>query len=269
MIMRFLGFLVLVAIVGVVAYVGCGPRGQVAKDQLLEQLDKRLGEMNVQRKNIELKQEGLRKQVNGLRERRITAEVKLELLAEKKKKSEAALNEVKGQIEQLSQLITEANATESKTLERNGKTYTAADLQKAADEKAAAFRAAKTQSESTASGYSVLESSVAFLKKQEAEAGKLMEELAAKIAQIDDKKYAVDAVRDNADFISGENKSINSELQALSKDIEKLGVDVEAALRIESSKQSELTKSESVADELLSTPTDLDSTQKMLEDLLK
>jgi chromosome segregation ATPase len=268
--MRFLGFLVLVAVIGLVAYIGCGPRGQVAMDQIADQLDKRLGAMNVQRKAIENKRNELQKQVSGLRERRITAEVKLDLLAEKKKKSEAALNEVKSQIEQLSELIKEANATETKTLDRNGKTYTAADLQAAANEKASAYKSAKAKFDSTVNGYNVLESSVAFLRNQETEATKLMNELTAKIAEIDDQKYAVDAVRENADFVTGENKSINANLEALTKDIEKLGIDVEAALRIESSKQSELTKSESVADELLSAaPTDLDSTQKMLEDLLK
>jgi chromosome segregation ATPase len=267
--MRFVGLLGLVAFVAIGAYVGCGPRGQVAMDKITDRLDRALGEMTIQRKNIENKQTELRKQLETVKEQRIKSEVKLELLADKKQKLESVLNEVKGKIEQVNDLLKEANSSESKSIARNGKTYSANDLQNAANEVAMRFRNEKAQLDATIAGHNALEASVAFLKKQEAEAARLMNELGIKISEIDAKKIAVDAVRDNSEFIAGDNKSISANLEALTKDIEKLGIDVETALRIETSKMNEIAKTDSVADDLLSQPPDLDATQKMLEDLLK
>jgi DNA repair exonuclease SbcCD ATPase subunit len=266
--MKFLGLVMLVAVVGLIAYVGCGPRGQVAMDEITKRLDKALGELNVKRKEIENKQAELQAQLSELSEKRVQGQVRLELLAEKKQKSDEALTAIKAKVAQVAELVKEANASESKSITRNGKSYSAADLQTAAKEVADALQAEDAKNKANLAGHNALKQSVDFLVKQEAQAKDLMSKLASKISEIDAKKIAVDAVRENT-ILAGDNKSIGSNLEQLSKEIENLGVDVEAALRIETEKMEQMSQQSSVADELLSAPADLDSTQKMLEDLLK
>lgn len=266
--MKFLGLVVLVGVIGLVAYVGCGPRGQVAMDEITKRLDKALGELNVKRKEIENKQRELQTQLSELSEKRVQGQVRLELLTEKKQKSEEALTVIKSKVAQVAELVKQANASETKTVSRNGKEYTAADLQAAAKEVADALQSEDAKSKANLAGYNALKQSVDFLVAQEKQAKELMGKLASKISEIDAKKIAVDAVRENT-ILAGDNKSIGSGLEQLSKEIENLGVDVEAALRIETEKMNQMSQQNSVADELLSAPADLDSTQKMLEDLLK
>jgi DNA repair exonuclease SbcCD ATPase subunit len=267
--MKFLGLLMLVAVVGLVAYVGCGTRAEVAMDQITKRLDKALGELNIKRKEIEKKQGELQAQLAELSEKRVQGQVRLELLQEKKKNSDEALASVRSKVQQVAELVKEANASESKKITRNGKDYTAADLQAAAKEVADALQSEEAKSKANLAGYNALKSSVDFLVAQEKQAKDLMGKLASKISEIDAKKIAVDAVRENT-ILAGDNKSIGSGLEQLSKEIENLGIEVEAALRIETEKMDSLSSSNSVADELLSAPpADLDATQKMLEDLLK
>lgn len=261
-----LGLLIVGIAVG--TYAGCGPQAGVAKDKIMDQVNKALGELNVKRKAIEQKQAGLRDKLDILKKNRYTTEARLELLTEKKQKSEAALESIKSKITQLQALVQEVKTSESESIERNGKTYSAADLQAAAEEVASSYKSEQAKLASLVSSFNALDASVNFLKKQEETSSRLMRELEQKISEIDAKKVAVDAVRDN-NAIAGDNKSISESLEAMAKEIEDLGVDVEVALRMETDKMTELDSATSKVDEILSEPSDLQSTEDMLNDLLK
>lgn len=265
---RVIGLLLLVAAIAVGAYVGCGPRVEVAKDAIIKRLDQALGELNVKRKAIELKQNELDGKLGLLRENRYRAEARLELLASKKQKSEAAMESLKAKIQQVQALIKEVQGSTEGKITRGDKEYTTADIQQTAEEVAGMFKAEQVSLASLVTSYDALEGSVKFLKTQEENSSKLMRELSLKISEIDAKKIAVDAVRENT-TLAGGNESIGKSLEAMSKEIEELGIDVEAALRIETDKMKELSNTNSKVDEILSEPTDLNSTEKMLDDLLK
>ncbi len=265
--MKFLGFLLLVGVIGVAAYVGCGPRGQVAVDEITKRLDKALGELNVKRKSIENKQNQLQASLDELKADKYRAEARLDLLKEKQEKAKAAHEAAKAQGEQVIALMKEVGESGGE-ITRNGKTYSAEEVGRTAERVIADIKNMEAKYKATVDGYNALSKSVEFLRAQESQAVKLMDELKHKISLIDDQKIAVDAVRDTR-VSAGGNTSISGDLDKLSKEIEDLGVEIDAALRLETDKMNELTSRSSDADDLLTEPANLESTQKMLEDLLK
>ena len=269
---RVIGLLLLVAVIAVGAYVGCGPRVEVAKDAIIKRLDNALGELNVKRKKIELKQTELQGKLDELKANYYRAGARLDLMKEKKKNSEEAIAKIKGQIQQVQGLITQIKEKESTDanakITLNEKEYTAKDIQEVAESVAAEFKRAQAAQTSLDTSYTALEGSVKFLKAQVDNSNKLMTELSQKINEIDSKKIAVDAVKESTS-LAGNNESISDSLAAMSKEIEDLGIDVEAALRIETDKMTELSTTSSKVDEILSAPTDLNSTGEMLDNLLK
>ena len=112
-----------------------------------------------------------------------------------------------------------------------------------------------------------LKGSVDFLKTQEKTANDLMSQLDTKIAEIDNKKIAVDAVR-QATVLTGEEGSVNDKIEALNKEIDEMFVDVETALKVEEAKLTEMQTETSTADELLAEPTDLNATMAELDAIL-
>ena len=106
-----------------------------------------------------------------------------------------------------------------------------------------------------------------FLKTQEKTANDLMSQLDTKIAEIDNKKIAVDAVR-QATVLTGEEGSVNDKIEALNKEIDEMFVDVETALKVEEAKLTEMQTETSTADELLAEPTDLNATMAELDAIL-
>lgn len=265
---RVIGLSLLVVAIAIGTYIGCRPQMEVAKDSIIEKLNAALGELDVKRKKIELKQVELRGKLEELSANKYRSEARLDLLAEKKRKSEEAIESIRGKIGQVQGLIKEVQESSEGTITRGDKEYTAEDIQETAEEIASMFKMEQAKLASLTTSYNALEDSVKFLKDQESNSKKLMRDLAEKISEIDAKKVAVDAVRENT-TLAGDNQSISAGLEEMAKEIEDLGIDVEAALNIESDKMKELSNTNSKVDEILSEPTDLNSTEQMLDDLLK
>ncbi len=257
----------LVGVVGIAIY-GCGPRAQVAKDAIIDKLDKALGELNVKRKKIEMKQNELRNKLDALKKSRYLSEAKLDLMKEKRDKSQSALDSIMGKVEDVKALVSEAQASDTKTIERNDKTYTADQIAATAQQVAGSAKAEQTKLAGFKASYEAMEKAVSVLKSQETTAVKLMADLEQKVSEIDAKKIAVDAVKEASSITGGE--SIGDDFAALQKEIEDLGVNVDAALKMETDKMTELDSANSLADEILSEATGgLDNAEKMLDDLLK
>jgi hypothetical protein len=83
---RLLLFLVLCLMPTALLFMyGCGPRGEVAKKRVLDRLDAMLGKMDVHRAEIDDGIKATKKAVEGIRKARITAQVKLDQIDEKKR----------------------------------------------------------------------------------------------------------------------------------------------------------------------------------------
>lgn len=258
-----LGALILALIVG--TFYGCGPRGEVAKDKVLAQIDKVLGELDVKRKSIEQNHRKLQRELLVLRDKRIGTEVRLEQLEKKKELSQTQLDRTKSQLAKLRELAVEVQSSGS--IERNGKTYDAEDLQKSARELTTRYKSAEANSGNLQTSIDALSRSVNFLKDQESTSKELMDKLDAKISEIDSKKIAIDAVR-HATSVAGDDKSVSDRINTLNKEIDEMFIDVETAMRVEESKLSDLQSQTSSADELLAEPQDLNATMAEIDALL-
>ncbi len=258
-----LGALVLALIVGTV--IGCGPRAGVAADKMIAQLDKVLGELDVKRKSIEQNQKKIQSEMRTLRDKRIGTEVRLEQLEKKKAASEDELAKSKANLKRLRDLIEEVQTSGS--IEKNGKTYTAEDLQKIAGETTRKYTSAEANVTNLQTSIEALTRSVNFLKTQESTSKELMDKLEGKISEIDSKKVAIDAVR-HASSVAGDDKSVSDRINALNKEIDEMFIDVETAMRVEESKLTELQSQTSSADELLAEPQDLNATMAEIDALL-
>lgn len=265
---RFLVIGGLVIAIAAVAIVGCGPRVEVAKDAIIKKLDKALGELNVKRAKIKKTQDTLRNKLEELRQNRHLAAAKLKLMESKKDKSKANVDDIMAKVETVRGLISQAKQSEDGTITRGDKTYTAEDIQKTAEEVAARAKAEKTKFAGYEASYAAMKKSVDFLIQQEKTSSDLMANLNQKIEEIDAKKVAVDAVK-QASAIAGNDSSISDDLAKLEKEIEDLGVNVDAALSLETEKMTELQSATDMADDILSEPASLDNAEKMLDDLLK
>lgn len=256
------------AIVGTVTIMGCGPRVQVAKDAMIKKLDKALGELNVKRAEIKQTQDRLRDKLSTLTTNRALAQSRLKLMASKKENAQKAVDRITAQAQRASDLLKQLKDSEDGTVTVNDKVYSADDVNQAAMKAAKMLKSEQGKLASLESSYQVMAKSVQFLVDQENTSKELMENLAQKVAEIDDQKFAVDTAR-QASSMSGNNDSINDELAKLAKEIEDLGVHVDAALSLETEKMNELNTANDMVDEILSGGPDLESTEKMLDDLLK
>ena len=68
----------------VIAYVGCGPRAQVAGKKMLDQIDGILGKLDVQLAKVESAYTKVKEDTAKLREERIRAQVNLDSLNKKR-----------------------------------------------------------------------------------------------------------------------------------------------------------------------------------------
>lgn len=261
---RLLAFALLLSVA--IATIGCA-EGEVAKDKIMKKLRDALGELDVKRKEIEFKQRELRTQLGDLRERRISAQVRLERLKEKKKAAEAKIESLRGTLAKVNSLVEQAKDAGG-TLEKDGVTYTAEDISKTAERQINNFKMANTKLQGLKSSVDALQGSYDYLVQQETKAKDLMEKLEIKISEIDAKKIAVDAVRE-ATTISGDETSINDSIAALEKDIEEMAIDVETALRVEQDKLNELDTNTKNADALLTESPNLDSIGDSLKEILE
>ncbi len=262
-----LGALVLALGVGVAFFYGCGPRAEVAANKVIAQLDKVLGNLEVKRTKIKQNREKIVKKLANSRDKRVGAEVRLELFEKKKAASEAKLEKTKQDLQKLKGIIEEAKASESGTVTRNGKDFTTEDIAASVVKLTQQYKLDEANVKNLQVSIDALSRSVTVLKTQEKSATDLMINLDNKIAEIDNKKIAVDAVR-QASVLSGDDASISDDINALNKEIEDMFVEVESALRVEEEKINAMQAETDAVDELLAEPTDLGGLMDDIDALL-
>ena len=125
-----------------------------------------------------------------------TSEAKLELLASKKKAVETKIAVIKENVKKLSQYISEAQSSESGSVEVKGKTYTKKDLQNAAEQITSKFENANIELEGYQQRLDVYTKSIALLKKQESAATDMLAKLDTKIKTIRTKRGTIESVQE-------------------------------------------------------------------------
>ena len=268
---RYLFLVLLMVAVIVGAYVGCGPRAAVAGKKVLDQIDAVLGKLNVQLEKVEQAHEELASETEKMREKRISAEVRLGKLQEEKVELEAKVSSYKNDLSRLRDLLKEASASDAGTVMVNGKERDKETLTTLSSEVVKRLKAAqsvidnrnKTLTEAYSKSLSVLKNNEQISKKQ-------LAKLDDQIAEIKAKKSALDAMRE-ASSITGAEASISDKFDALTKDVDELLTTVEIKLETEEAKVDErmAKEAESISiDEILGEESNVDSTLSEIDAIL-
>jgi chromosome segregation ATPase len=251
---------------GLLGSAGCGARAEVAKDKVLAQLDKVLGELNVKEKQIDIKRRELTGEMQVVREKKFNAAVRLELLTKKQDSSKQELEKLKQGLARVQPKMEEAKVNGK--IELNGREVTADELNRMATDLINRVKSKESELGSQKTSIDALKRSADFLASQEKAAADMLGKLDLKISEIKDKKIAIDAVK-SATSMVGNDTSINDKINSLSKEIDNMFVDVETAMRVEEAKLNELQNQTMSADELLTeTGSDLDATMSEIDAIL-
>ena len=260
--------LVLVGLMGLglLSANGCGARAEVAKDKVLAQIDKVLGELNVKQKDIDLKRKELSNEMQVVREKKFNAAVRLELLTKKEETSKQELEKLKQGLARVQPKMEEAKVNGK--IELNGREVTADELNRMATDLINRVKSKESEISSQQTSSEALKRSADFLASQEKAAVDMLAKLDLKIAEIKDKKIAIDAVK-SATSMVGNDTSINDKINELTKQIDGMFVDVETAMRVEEQKLTDLQNQTSTVDDLLTeTGSDLDATMSEIDAIL-
>lgn len=249
---------------------GCGARGAVARDKVVDQIDALLGKLNVQQKEVEIQFDKLTADTRKLQESKIRAQVNLETITNDKKAKNEKLASIDSGLKRLQPMLVAAQAT-GETIE-GGKTFTIEQLKTIAD---SAIKERKGIVSELDGRVKTLEAAwtknLDFLTKQDSSAGDQLATLDKRIEEIKAKKSSIDAVRE-ASLIAGPNESINDKFEKLNSDVDKLFVEVETSMRVEEAKLDEqlanMESSSMSIEELLKDDTDVSGTLGEIDAIL-
>ncbi len=263
-----LGVVALVVAVAVISIYGCGPRGDVARDSVIAKIDDFLGKTNVKRAEIERQYRTLIDDLTEVSEKRINAKVRIDQLEQKKKRSEEKVAEIVGKMKKLQGVLQEVSAAGQ--YEKDGKTWTAEQLDEAAKELEKSYASEKAELETNLkTSLEAMQRAYDFLDKQEKAGKEMKSQIESKLEMIDSRRKAAENFR-SAQSTMGGQTSITEKYKELNTNLDDLFVDVESAMQVEEGKLSELNidSSTSKVDELLAEPADLNSTMNRLDAIL-
>ncbi len=257
----------LLVVGGVFVYSGgCGPRFGVLKDKAINAVDKVLGELDVKEKDITQKQATLKNDLSKVQEERIKLQVRLEQMEKRKVEMEKEVEESKKKLDAIKVILGEFSEGQD-TIERNGKTYTKAEVNKmAADLVAKHKNLTGDMASAVTTSVEAMKRSFSFLKEQENAAKEMLGKLDSKIAEIRSKKEAINVIKQSA--VATGDSSIMSKIEELNKQVQDMDVDIETAMRIEESKMNDIMTQSKSVDELLTDPTDISSTMDEINAIL-
>jgi chromosome segregation ATPase len=220
--------LTLTALIFAASLVGCGARGEVAKEKVLSQIDKLLGETEVQKKEMEISLRNMHQAVEKLNEGRISATVQLEKMQEKVEAQEARVNKNKDNLAALATKI-----KEGQSVSLGGKSYNPDELKEIADKAVDLTKSAKKELESLRRSQKNLEVAVSSLTTRHKEAKEKLSALEGKVREFDSKIAELKTLKDARALAGDSDKTLAANFEALEKQIEDIHTKTETDLRVE------------------------------------
>ena len=271
--LRFLFAGLLIVAIAVGAYVGCGPRAQVAGQKILKKIDSILGELDVQLKKVENKKNQLTEQTEGIKRKLYVTEARLEQMQGAQNTRQADAASLTSDLQQLKDYLGQAKDSASGEVEIKGQKVSKERLIGWATDKAKALKRIKSSVASKGKLISVYEKNLALYKSQVSVSQDSLKKLNDQIDEIKVKKEALDDTR-RATLLDGKTVSINDEFKDLTKEVDDLLVNVDASLKMENDKLEErISEAEAAAgsatlDELLDDKSDVDKAMSEIDALL-
>lgn len=266
--------LVLIGGLGTALWFGCNgaaARMEVAKDSVVKQIDKVLGDLNVKRTEVQMAFDKIQVAYDGLREKRIEAKILRDRFSQDTDDLEKSRDVLRDNLEKLKPLLEEAQA--SGKVERNGKEVSIGELK---------ALATKTINELKRNGEllahkkrmaSIAETNLKALAANEATSKTQLAALRSDLEEIDSKKDMLDSMKTDTTLFTGTGTSINDEFQKLSKDVQSLMDKVNTQVAVEQAKLedriADVETTPATVEELFKDDTDVTGTINEIDAMLK
>ena len=208
---------------------GIGDRVGVVADKALKEIDKLIGDLDVQRKTVERKLNEVQTATRNVGEEYVRFEVKYKRALAKQDKLASDEAAVKSNLQKLKGLLGEAGETGSVT--RNDQEITKAKLETLAAEQLQQFKLIKTQSKQAETTVALLKQNVEMLSKQKSTSEQQLGKLSSMIEKIDGQIEILKAQR-TAESIASPSKDINSGFEELEASVDKLSEDLEVQIAV-------------------------------------
>lgn len=210
---------------------GCGARVEVAKERLLKEIDGYLGEITVQRKEVEIAIGKMAQATEQLGKNRIKCQVQAERLGKQVKAVEEKIAGVDGSLRTLRDYLTRGT-----TVEIAGKTYTPDKLHDMARRVMEAKKNLASEVESLKHAQAtIIQVEESLAQRHEAVTSRLAA-FNSQLKELDAQIVALDALKDAAKIAGAGNESLADNLQDLESKINGLHDQVQVELRWEEEK---------------------------------
>ena len=227
--MRNAGFNVVAVVLPMVALlVGCGPRAEIAREQVISKIDSILGDMKVKRREIEHSVAGFKEGIKGLSKAKIKAQVqsdllqrKSELVAEDVEKIDSTLKTLRGHL------------TSATPIQVAGRKYGRPELDGMAQRvlrqrkehvmRLDGFRAAQAR----------LDRVAGTLEGKQSAYEQTLAGITSQLTVIDSNRIALKAMQDVARAMDGAEAGLAASVTELEEKVNDLYAEVEAELRTE------------------------------------
>ena len=225
-------------------FVGCGVRGEVAREKVLGRIDSMLGSMDVQRKEIEVSVDALQKALVELRKAGVKAQVKQDQITRKLNLADADVDRYDSTLRNLKLHLTSTNATKidgrSYTPGRNQPTDSAGPFGNA--------QASADQRNGFAKANDRLVHVVAMLNRKQSDYQTKITDIQHQLSVIDSNRIALTAMQDAAEAMDGSDSTFAQNVANLEDKVDDLYAEVEAGLMTEDVRWQEDTGPSSVQD---------------------
>jgi hypothetical protein len=237
-------YLYVLPLLSVVGFIGCGDaRSEVAKDKLLAQVDKVLGEIDVKKKSAEI---GVRKMESGLdvlKKAKIDAKVRLVKVNESVSELEERSSQADKALGRLRDLL-----KDEKDAEINGKTFTVPELKAMAEKTIASRKRVGTELEGLKAHQKRLGGIAAQLEQRESDGREKIRTLKQHLEEIDAKAVALKSMQE-ASGLSEKTESMD--FGKVEKQVQDLSTKIDVELAYHDEKANESVSEEKSLDTIL------------------
>ena len=211
---------------------GCGgvsDRVGVVADKALKEIDKLIGNLDIQRKTVERKLNEVQDATRKVGEEYVRFEVKYKRAITKQEKLAEDKAAVISNLKKLKDMLAEAG--ESGSITRNDKEVSAAKLNTMAADQLQKLKLINTQSMQAETTVGLLKQNVEMLSKQKNTSEQQLTKLSSMIKKIDGQIEILRAQR-TAESIGSPDKSINTGFEELEASVDKLSEDLEVQIAV-------------------------------------
>lgn len=225
----FAGLLIVAIVIG--AYVGCGPRAQVAGEKVLAKIDDMLGSLDIKLKEVKMAHAALKKGAEENYVMRQKSAYKVEDLEAKQKEVETKIAKQSADLKEVIGMLEDGSLADDK--EKKSK------LTAFAEGRAKSLTALKTQLEASIKPLLASHKKALALQLKNEKASKAqLDKLETKISQIEAEKIRLDTMK-QTQAIVGSGESISDKFADLEKSVADLLIETKARGDIEEQKVDE------------------------------